>query len=165
MKLLKNTKKLILVLCDVILINLSYILALYFRYSYSNFKIYAANYLEKAIIISLIYIISFYVFKLYDSLWKYASIDEFMLAVGGCLCGSVVSIIFGKIVGLNYSYSMSILATLLCILLIIGFRMSFRIYRRFSYIVGDKVNKHKKRMMIIGAGSAAAMIIREMKNV
>jgi FlaA1/EpsC-like NDP-sugar epimerase len=163
-KLLKKTKKLILVLCDVILVNLSYILALYVRYSYSNFKIYAANYLEKAIIISLIYIISFYAFKLYDSLWKYASIDEFMLAVGGCLCGSVASIIFGKIVGLNYSYSMSILSTLFCILLVIGFRISFRIYRRFSCAVDTGEDKQKKKVMIIGAGSAASMIIREMKN-
>jgi FlaA1/EpsC-like NDP-sugar epimerase len=165
LKLLSRTKKIILLLCDVVLINLSYILALYLRYDYSYFKLYVSGYLEKAVIISLIYLICFYCFRLYESLWKYASIDEFMLAIGGCLTGSLGAVVYGKIVGINYSYSIGILTTLLCTIFVVGFRMSFRIYRRFSYILDSSTNdKGRKRVMIIGAGSAAAMLIKEMKS-
>lgn len=165
MKVLGKWKKPILILSDAVLINLAYILALYFRYNYTSFKFYSSDYKEIAIIVTVIYIACFYLFKLYESLWSYASVDEFMLAIGGCLAANIVTIAFIRIVGHAFAYGVSIIACAFSILFILGFRMSFRVFDRFSSIMNCNVSKNdRNRVMIIGAGAAAAMVIKEMKS-
>ena len=165
MKALGKWKKPILILSDAVLINLAYILALYFRYNYKNFKFYSSDYKEIALIVTVIYISSFFVFKLYESLWSYASVDEFMLAIGACLVANIVTIGFIRIVGHGFAYGVSIVACAFSIIFIVGFRMSFRVYDRFESMVNFNVTKSdRKRVMIIGAGAAAAMVIKEMKS-
>jgi FlaA1/EpsC-like NDP-sugar epimerase len=165
MKVLGKWKKPILILSDAVLINLAYILALYFRYNFSNFKFYSNNYKEIMIIVTVIYIACFYIFKLYESLWNYASIDEFMLAIGACLTANIATIAFIRIVGHSFAYGVSIIACAFSIIFIVGFRMSFRIYGRFESIVNCNVSKgDRKRVMIVGAGAAAALVIKEMKS-
>lgn len=165
MKALGKWKKPILILSDAVLINLAYILAFYFRYNYTNFKIYSSNYKEIALIVTFIYMAFFYIFKLYESLWNYASIDEFMLAIGACLTSSIATIVFIRIFNYGFAYGVSIIACAFSILFIVGFRMSFRIYNRFASIIDCNINKNeRKRVMIIGAGAAAAMVIKEMKS-
>ena len=165
MKALGKWKKPILILSDAVLINLAYILAFYFRYNYKNFKFYSSDYKEIAIIVTVIYIASFFLFKLYESLWSYASIDEFMLAIGGCLVGNIATIAFVRVIGHGFAYGVSIIACAFSVIFIVGFRMSFRIYGRFESIVNCDVPKSdRKRVMIIGAGAAAAMVIKEMKS-
>ena len=165
MKALGKWKKPILILSDAVLINLAYILAFYFRYNYRNFKFYSNSYTEIAVIVTVIYIACFYLFKLYESLWSYASIDEFMLAIGACLTSSIATIVFVRVFNHGFAYGVSIIACAFSILFIVGFRMSFRIYNRFESIIDCSVNKsERKRVMIIGAGAAAAMVIKEMKS-
>ena len=165
MKVLGKWKKPILILSDAVLINLAYILAFYFRYNYANFRFYSSNYKDIAVIVTVIYIACFYVFKLYESLWSYASIDEFMLVIGGCLAANLATIAFVKISGHGFAYGVSIIACAFSIIFIVGFRMSFRIYGRFESIMNCNASKiERKRVMIIGAGAAAAMVIKEMKS-
>ncbi|MGH4118104.1 polysaccharide biosynthesis protein [Clostridium sp.] len=165
MKALGKWRKPILILSDAVLINLAYILAFYFRYNYSEFWFFSDNYKKVALIVTVIYIGCFYLFKLYESLWSYASIDEFMLVIGGCLTANIITIAFVRIAGHGFAYGVSIIVCAFSILFILGFRMSFRIYERFTTIVTGNVGKSEKtRVMIIGAGSAAAMVIKEMKN-
>ena len=167
MKALGKWKKPMLILSDAVLINLAYILAFYFRYNYNftTFKLYAKGYKEIAVYVTIIYIACFYLFKLYESLWSYASIDEFMLAIGGCLTANIATIAFVRITGHGFGYGASIITCAFSIIFIVGFRMSFRIYDRFESILNCKASKsEKKRVMIIGAGAAAAMVIKEMKS-
>lgn len=165
MKNLGKWKKPILILSDAVLINLAYILAIYFRYNYTNFKFYSTDYKEIALIVTVIYIACFYIFKLYESLWSYASIDEFMLVIGACLVSNLSTIAFIRIIGHSFAYGVSIIACAFSIIFIVGLRMSFRIYGRFESIVNCNASKiPKARVMIIGAGAAAAMVIKEMKS-
>jgi FlaA1/EpsC-like NDP-sugar epimerase len=164
-KALGKWKKPILMLSDAVLINLAYLLAFYFRYNHSDFWFYSDDYIEIALIVTVIYIACFYIFKLYESIWSYASIDEFMLAIGGCLAGNIGTIVFFSISGHKYAYGVSIIAGVFSIIFIIGFRMSFRVYSRFETILNYNVNiTDRKRVMIIGAGEAAALVIKEMKS-
>ncbi|MBU3127151.1 polysaccharide biosynthesis protein [Clostridium tagluense] len=165
MKNLGKWKKPILILSDAVLINLAYILAIYFRYNYTNFKFYATDYKEIALIVTIIYIACFFIFKLYESLWSYASIDEFMLVIGACLVSNLATIAFIRIIGHSFAYGVSIIACAFSIIFTVGIRMSFRIYGRFESIVNCNASKITKvRVMIIGAGAAAAMVIKEMKS-
>ncbi|MCB2357878.1 polysaccharide biosynthesis protein [Clostridium estertheticum] len=165
MKVLGKWKKPILMLSDAVLINLAYILAFFFIYNYKNFRFYSSSYKEIALIVTVIYITCFYIFKLYESLWRYASIDEFMLVIGACLTSNIVMIAFVRIIGHPFAYGVSIIACAFSIIFIVGLRMSFRVYGRFESMVNCNASKIvQSRVMIIGAGSAAAMVIKEMKS-
>lgn len=163
MEKLKVYKKSILVLVDIILINLAYILSLYFRFTKSIPNDQLISYRRNFLIISFIYIMVFYFFKIYDSLWSYASIDEFMLVGGGGLAATVLSVIAGILTGSRLPYSVSILAGILTILFVGIFRISFRVYRRSIIKLNKMHEKPLQRVMIIGAGAAGAMLIKEMK--
>lgn len=151
------------VLIDIIIVNLSYILALAFRFnfkiSYSDLLIYENN----VAVISLTYILSFYMFKLYENLWDYASVDEFMFVVGACIFGDLCSVGLIALVGSRLPYTVSVLAGILLILLITGSRMSFRINKRLALWFNKSDNDKFKKVMIIGAGRAGCLLIKEMK--
>jgi len=165
MKALGKWERPILILSDVLLINLAYMLAFYFRYNYRDFGFYFNSYKSIALIVTVIYIVCFFLFKLYGSLWSYASIDEFMLVIGSCLTANMVTIIATRLLGHRFAYGASVIACAFSILFIVGFRMSYRVYGRFESIINWNANKsEKKRVMIIGAGAAAAMVIKEMKS-
>lgn len=165
MKDLGKYRKLILIFVDAILVNLSYILAIYFRYEYSTFLGLMKDYERVAIITTAIYLICFFIFKIYESIWTYASIDEFLLVIGGCITANIVSIIPSLIFKTEFSYAVNILSGVFVTLAIVGFRISFRVYNRFTNILDYKANaSHLKRTLIIGAGEAATLVIKEMKN-
>ncbi|MCB2293936.1 polysaccharide biosynthesis protein [Clostridium algoriphilum] len=165
MKALGKWERPILILSDVLLINLAYMLAFYFRYNYRDFAFYFNSYKSIALIVTAIYIVCFYLFKLYGSLWSYASIDEFMLVIGSCLTANMVTIISTRLLGQRFAYGASVIACAFSIIFIVGFRMSYRVFGRFERIIDWNASKsEKKRVMIIGAGEAAAMVIKEMKS-
>lgn len=165
MKDLGKYRKLILIFVDAILVNLSYILAIYFRYEYSTFLELMKDYERVALITTAIYLICFFIFKIYESIWTYASIDEFLLVIGGCITANIVSIIPSLIFKTEFSYAVNILSGVFVTLAIVGFRISFRVYNRFTNILDYKANaSHLKRTLIIGAGEAATLVIKEMKN-
>ncbi|MCB2293985.1 polysaccharide biosynthesis protein [Clostridium algoriphilum] len=165
MKALGKWEKPILILSDVVLVNLAYMLAFYFRYNYRDFEFYFDSYKSIALIVTVIYIACFFIFKIYGSLWRYASIDEFMLVIGSCLTANIITIISTRLIGHNFAYGASVVACAFTIIFIGGFRMSYRVYGRFESIMSWNANKgNKKRVMIVGAGQAAAMVIKEMKS-
>jgi FlaA1/EpsC-like NDP-sugar epimerase len=163
METIKNYKKLILMLVDIVLINASFLLAFYIKFTYNIPSFHLVNYKRSCIAITIIYLIALSIFKLYKSLWKYASIDEFLMAIGGCITGGALALAYGKVVGPRLPYSVSILAGIFSIILIVGFRISFRIYRRAIINLNNKNNSNFQKIMIVGAGYSGNMIINEMK--
>lgn len=162
---LEKHRKLLLIFIDAVLINLAYILAIYFRYDYGNFLRLAKDYEKIAAIFTVIYIASFFLFKLYENMWHYASIDEFLLIIVACIVGNIISSITSIIFKLNFSYAVIILSGIFTILFIGGFRMSFRIFDRFNNILDYKSNSSNlKNTLIVGAGEATTLVIKEMKN-
>lgn len=161
---LKKSKIVILILIDIVLINLSYITAFYFRFMTQVPKQQVNDYINSAFIITLIYIVCFYIFKLYESLWAHASIDEFLSSIGGCIVASSITILYGIFIGPRLPYTISILAGIFSVIFVVGFRMSFRIYRRIIININQIDKRDYKRVMVVGAGSAGTMIINEMKR-
>jgi len=88
-----------------------------------------------------------------------------MLVISSCLTANIVTIIATRLLGHNFAYGASVIACAFSIIFIGGFRMSYRVYGRFESILNWNASKgDKKRVMIIGAGAAAAMVIKEMKS-
>lgn len=160
---LKNSKSAILIFIDMVLINLSFLLALYLRFTKNIPPRHIISYKNSFIMITFIYLLALSAFKLYKSLWHYASIDEFLLAIGGCIIGNVLCLFYGSFIGARLPYSVYILACVFSILLIVGFRISFRVYRRFLIKLRIIDKSELQRALVIGAGESGNMIIKEMQ--
>ncbi len=80
MKLGIHTKKGILILIDILLIQLVYVAAFAIRFEFDyvspTFQQYWPVYLSNIIAFTVIKIAVFYLLGLYHSLWRYASIEE-----------------------------------------------------------------------------------------
>lgn len=151
---------------DIVFINLSYLLALYIRFegniSGNQFMDYFIKYKEHFIFITLIKLGVFVYFKLYKSAWKYASIEELVNIVVASIVSNAAILSYMFIRQVTLPRSIYIIVALLDMVLIGGLRFSLRAITT----VGAEFSKgnNQKRIMIIGAGDAGAMVIREYRN-
>lgn len=164
MRLLKRWRVPLLIIIDIMMVILSYILALFFRFSFFIPLEFETNIKRSIIFIVLIYIGCFFAFGIYKSLWEYAGTDEFLLAIAGCAVAGCVSILFTNMMNWTLPFSVQVLAGVFTTILICGFRMSFRFYRRLIIFFGGRESSSLKRVMIIGAGAAGALLIKEMRT-
>jgi FlaA1/EpsC-like NDP-sugar epimerase len=164
MKILKRWRTIILLSIDIAAIITAYLSSMYFRFGFEIPPHNIENFKNTIFITVGIYIIFFLTLGLYKSLWIYAGTEEFILAVGGCTLAGLVGIVYKIVINYDGPYSLEILSIILTTLFVCSFRICFRIYRRVLIILPklDKKNK-EKRIMIVGAGSAGALIIKEMK--
>lgn len=120
--------------------------------------------------------IVFHSWGLYRRMWRYASTRELVLVTSGVLVATAVSWGIALLVGLPLDMiawiprSVPFIDFLLCLSLVGGIRFSQRIIADTAYHVSDRAAKlkrptaTKKRVLIIGAGDAGAMIAREMRS-
>ena len=162
----KELNKYAFILIDVILINLAYVLSLYIRFEgviEAQFLNYFSRYLNNAIFITIIKIGIFYYFKMYKTVWKYASITELYSIVTAIMVSNAAVLSFLFIRQANLPRSIYILTTLIDMVLIGGFRFGFRVFDR-NTAPNIKKRDNMKSIMIIGGGDAGAMVIREFRN-
>jgi FlaA1/EpsC-like NDP-sugar epimerase len=151
-----------LILTDVLLVNIAVGLALFIRFEGRIPLHYIDAFLNTCIIFTIFKILTYNVFGLYTSLWKYASIDELIQIFFAVSIGSAIEFIFGLIFGMSLPKSVYAISFILTLLLIGGDRLSYRIMRRLKKIVIPRTDD-KIRVMVIGAGIAGSIVIREMK--
>ena len=160
----------VLIIIDTILINFAFLLAFYIRFDGNIMGDMAAGYFEvylrNAFVLTLIKLTLLYVFGLYKSLWKYASIEEVIQIVGASFVTNTGVITYMMMTQQRLPRSIYILIFLLDIILIGGVRLSYRMTRNirtrnFNQFFGRNI---QKRIMIIGAGQAGAMVIKELKR-
>ena len=163
---------LLMMIYDVVAVNLSYFLALWFRFDCAFSEIsdaYLKTYLNFVPVYSVICIVTFMLLRMYNSIWRYASYNELMRI----LCGTAItatlhmvlitaSLMFyswaGKIRRMPITYYI-VGACLQCIFLV-GMRFS---YRFVLLLKGrNKASQDRaKRVMLIGAGNAGQMIMHD----
>lgn len=159
----RKTKKLILIIIDIILINIAFYLAFYLKFD-SNIPLIYLRYIANNFIpITFIKLIIFSYLKLYKNFWKYASIEELIQILAAVFISNIIVLIYFILRQVNFPQKIYILIFIIDILFIGASRLSYRVIRRFRK---RKLNSNNniKRIMIIGAGDAGAMIIRELKN-
>ncbi|BAC14852.1 capsular polysaccharide biosynthesis [Oceanobacillus iheyensis HTE831] len=101
-----------------------------------------------------------FIYKLYNKVWAYASVRE-LLAIVQAVTLTVLSVAVVQLIANGMIYRRALVITwLLHIVLIGGSRFMWRVVRD-RYI---KQNANQKRTLIIGAGSAGAMIARQLQN-
>jgi len=101
-----------------------------------------------------------FIFKLYHKVWAYASIGELVAIVKAVSLSIITTSVVQFLINGFSMYRRALVVTwLLHILFIGGSRFAWRVYR--DRFIVDQTDK--KRALIIGAGSAGAMIARQLK--
>ena len=105
-------------------------------------------------------LLSYTIFKCYNSLWRYAG-DEEIISI---FFATIVYVIPVYIINNQFGFLFSKLFYLLNTLLILGgtcgFRLAYRSARRINFRIG--VSKNNSNVLVIGAGSAGYMVVREL---
>lgn len=162
---IKRRGKLALIFGDIFLINLAYLLGLAIRFegiAGEQFSAYFSVFIHNMVYITLIKVIIFHYFKLYKTIWKYASIEELLNIVIAIIVSNVAVLIILFSRDETLPRSVYIIVTLMDMVLIGGMRFSFRAMGKKPLEIFKSSNL--KRIMIIGAGDAGVMVIREYKN-
>lgn len=160
----RSKRVLTLVILDLFAINFSALAALLVRFEFSITALeeseFVVSYLKTAPVYSVVSILLFTLFHLYQSLWSYASIDELRYIIFSALAAAVAEIAVSKVMGVYLPRSMPILNLLFLFLALTLIRYFYRIARRMF----RKHDVPMRRTMLIGAGAAGAMVLRELKR-
>ena len=160
---MKRKRVFLLILLDTVGISLSYILALYIRFDGQMDIVYIHRLMDHIAIIIIIKLLVFYLFKLYKSLWQYASIDELMEVVVASLVANLLIPIYMYLVGAGLPRSIYFMVPVIDMALMGGSRFFYRILRRARYGILN-VDKNHKKVLVVGAGAAGAMVIKELRS-
>ena len=155
-----------LLLFDIVAINASYFLALFLRFDlhYSLIPTIYLNALVKfAPVYTIFTVIVFYLFKLYNSLWRFASISE----LNRILVASLIVTAF-QIVGMTFfvqrmPISYYIFGAVIQFVLVVAVRFSYR-YVTMERVRREQEQRAEHRAMVIGAGQSGQMILKELKT-
>ncbi len=165
--------RILLVIWDAACINLCSFAALFIRYElrWDRFlksgitpdypQGYVTTLQELIIINTLITLLIFALFRLYNSLWRYASLGEVLNIAVACLLSAVVHFltVFGTYRRLPRSYF--VIYLLLLFIMTLGVRFSYRIIR---LLYNENVHGVGMRnTMVIGAGESGNIVINELK--
>lgn len=163
-------RTLILMLIDAMLINLAAFGSFYLRFvgdiKLEDYQIYY----HTAIAATILYIAVFYVFGLYNRLWQYASTGELLSVVYAVTVGT------GATAAAVYFYGVAQNATLpfrmpnsaavllwfSMVFLIGGSRFIWRVLQENAF--DRHVPGSQKQVLIVGAGDAGVLAVRELKN-
>ena len=157
-----NKISLLLVAYDLFVAIFAYGLALWLRFDGNYSEIdpkYLWGFLKFAPIYAVCCVIVFWRLRLYNSLWRFASYSELMRTVVASVITSVIhilgSLFFERMPIIYYVLGMGIQFAL-----VLGIRFSYR----FVLLERNKMNRPADktvRVMLIGAGNAGEMILRE----
>ncbi len=113
--------------------------------------------------INLVVIIAvFWLFRLYSSLWEYASVTELQNVVAASFVVSLLQFFGMRLLKLHIPRSYYILFFLMFVMMIGASRFAYRFFRNMKKkMLNEKLGQN---VMIVGAGEAANMIIREINN-
>ncbi|WP_240418164.1 polysaccharide biosynthesis protein [Paenibacillus periandrae] len=98
------------------------------------------------------------IYKLYKKAWEYASVGELLFILKAITFSIATAAMIQLVIFQDISFRLLAVTWMLHILLIGGSRFCWRIVRD-TYI---KKNDDKKRTLIVGAGSAGTMVVRQL---
>ncbi|WP_372995855.1 polysaccharide biosynthesis protein [Lutispora sp.] len=147
----------------MMLVNLAVYIALIFRFDGLISDRYVQIYSDSFMYITLIEVVAYYFFGLYRSLWSYASIDELIQVFFASATGTISIFAFGTLINARLPRTVYVMSWILSFLFIGGIRISGRLVRRVQ-IISKNNSIGVKRVMIVGAGKAGSMVIKELKD-
>lgn len=162
----RNIMMVYLIIYDAIAINFSYFFGLLLRFDFRFSMIppeYFRAFLKFTPFYTVITIVIFYMLRLYNSIWKYASFTELSRILIATGITSLIHIIGITTLVLRMPISYYMVGIMMQFLLVTAIRFS---YRFISLERGKRANLQNivHNTMIIGAGAAGQILLRELNN-
>lgn len=154
----RKVKVCLLFLCDIVAFYIAALFSFYITTGTFSFLLPDPN--VPAFAIGLIAMVIFFVvFHLYGSTWRYAGVMECLRIAAAVTCCAVVSFAACLWFGVSLRYALCQILFFGAAVLLVRFSRRFvRALRNHKY---HRVNRGK-RVIVIGAGDAGQMILREM---
>lgn len=150
--------------CDALIVVFSALLSLGLRF---NFDTIPSEYLFPAIrclpadILIAILVLRF--FRLYNRVWTYASMEESMSILEATICIEVIFVLYHYFFQIMMPRSFYIFDATLLFLMFLALRFARRIQKQL--FLGRSDETLKNRTLLIGAGSAASILIQETQRI
>lgn len=161
-----DKKKLILGFFDILIINLAYFLALYFRFD-MNFMAIPVDYLDSfetyAIFNTIITIAIYGLHKMYNMILEYASYKELINITQAVILSLISHAVLMTIFVYKMPVSYYVFGFMIQYVLTVASRFIKKMVIHKSYKT-DKKNRSYQRALIVGAGSAGQTLKRDISN-
>ena len=166
-------KSTLMMLYDIFAVNFAYIFVMLLGGGQQNMSAIW----QRALPVTVIFIVLYHAFKIYSSMWEYAGIREvwnvaMATAIGG-ISGIAVDLILSSIGGAAselkngcFDAYFYVFGTLVAIVLVAGgrgMRVIYRLVRRYYRERSLKNEEKLDRVMIVGAGDMGMIIINELE--
>lgn len=153
----------LMAILDAAIVNLSLYLSFYLRFDGFIPGQYLAKYEDSWPEVTGICLITFVIFNLYSRLWKFASIGELLSIISATTVGTMAVLLYTFMINNTYPRSIYFIFWLL-LTGFIGFsRLVLRASNHFTETF-KKMKNGKKRVLIVGAGHAGSLVIKEFKQ-
>ena len=153
---------------DIFVVNAAFFLALMLRFDFRYSEIptyYLEPYMQFAPIYTVLCIGVFWVMRLYRSIWRFASYNELIRVVMATMITGVLQCVGITVLFKRMPLSYYIFGIVLQFCAVIGIRFSYRLVLMLRNIRERRgTETDATRIMLIGAGEAGRMLIREMNR-
>lgn len=166
-KTIKLNNKILLLLADILLIQISAFFSIYIRFDFQFNEIpgyFIEGIVSYMLINTVCTIVIFWFMRLYHSVWHYAGSTEVIYVIGASGLSAIIQAVGMSIMDIFVprSYPVFYFAFLTCFMLLVRFYYRIRqIIRNQQRRIG---NKKADNVLIVGAGEATAILLREFQN-
>ena len=158
-------RRICLIITDILLTNGCVFLSLLMRFEI-NIAAIPAEYIYKfkinAIPFTIVTLIIFWCFRMYHSLWQYASIAELYKIVEACVVTEFAHICITAYMGWMLPRSCYFTSGVFLIVAMCASRFMYRMIR--TLLQDYRHTSEPIKIMIIGAGEATSVLMREIQN-
>jgi len=155
----------VFVFFDILIIAFSYFFALMVRFDFKYSAIdsmYILGYIETIIPFILCTLLVFSLFRLYQSIWRFASVSELSRIMVAWVVLQCLFVIIGRAMTIRMPISYYLVGFVMSFLFTAGIRFSYRFLRAVSRLLLQKEKSYgDERIMIIGAGMAGRTLVHE----
>lgn len=173
----KNKKKsknnVLFMIYDIVVITFSLYFALLLKFDFKPDARYLSLFRVTIIPLIIIMLLFNMLFNLYNNLWKYASIEELLSIIYSVTLSNIVFLVLIYVLShlkyinniyYRFPYTVHVMLWMLCVILCGGGRFIYRIVYENKEMNTIQDSEKSINLLIIGAGDAAALLIKEIKR-
>ena len=152
-----------LLIVDLGLLVLSYILVILLKFGFFQFSnrfVEDSLWFWLPIIINIVWLV---VFNTYNRIWENAGFIDYSKLVSAFICSSV-TLIVTNLIFTKWVFTLLVIFQIIAFLSIVSLRFYFRIENRLLTGKGLVKQQNAKRVLIIGAGEAASIVLRDIEK-
>ena len=156
----------VMTVMDLLTIFVSYAMALMLRFEFAFSAIdkkYVDCFADTILLWSIATIVVFFVCRLYHSIWSLASTRDVLTIIRAYVLLIPVYVLIGKLMNMDMPRSYYAMGYIINFCLTTGMRFSYRLILLQAHSM-RRGGKQMERVMIVGAGAAGQMLIKEMQN-